>query len=656
MLPAYLAVPKGTTSKIVELFIENSGSPGTGLTGLTFASAGLTCYYIRAGDTAMTAVTLATATIGTFASGGFKELDSTHGPGLYEMGIPNALLATGANSVTIYLQGAASMFPLTFTLELTSTSNQDAVRGGMTALPNANAAATGGLIINGTNAGSITVSSISVGALAVTAGMTVVASAGGSAVTLAGNGGGSGLAVVGGATGSGFRIAGGSTSGAGINITTTIGSGIVSTPTSGDALTLTGPVTLSSTLSTGAVTLSALTVTNNLIVSGDTAFQGDAGIVGNFSIGGTVEIGSEVTLDGSLTISQFLDLNGLSNGGITTFTGAVTATNASNNLTGIHADIIANGIGTSSMATDSLSAAAVSAAAVTKIQGSLSTLTQADVRTAVGMASANLDTQLAALQSDTDNIQTRIPTALVSGRIDASVGAMAANTVTASAVATDAVTEIAAGVDTTLTSSHGAGLWTKSSSSGSGAFIVTVTVIDDFSAVVPGANVRLTQGVNEYVAQANASGVASFSLDAATYQRSITKSGYTFTPDSIVVSASADFGAVMIRIVFPGPPSDPSMCTIFGYLVNVSTGLPANYVALTATLSPDVPSYAGGILIGNQRSAASNQAGFVSLDVIKNSAITPAGSQWVIRCVPAGISSPQTLTTDTFNVATVITG
>lgn len=67
-------------------------------------------------------------------------------------------------------------------------------------------------------------------------------------------------------------------------------------------------------------------------------------------------------------------------------------------------------------------------------------LDQAGVRTAVGLVTANLDTQLSGLQSDADNIQTRIPAALVSGRMDSSVGAMAANTLTATAIATDAIT------------------------------------------------------------------------------------------------------------------------------------------------------------------------------------------------------------------------
>ena len=55
---------------------------------------------------------------------------------------------------------------------------------------------------------------------------------------------------------------------------------------------------------------------------------------------------------------------------------------------------------------------------------------------------------LPAKVSDAQDIQNRLPAALVSGRIDASVGSMIANTVTASALASDAVTEIQSGLAT----------------------------------------------------------------------------------------------------------------------------------------------------------------------------------------------------------------
>lgn len=47
------------------------------------------------------------------------------------------------------------------------------------------------------------------------------------------------------------------------------------------------------------------------------------------------------------------------------------------------------------------------------------------MRTAIGLASANLDTQLAAIQSDTDDIQTRIPASLTAGRMNVNVTAVA---------------------------------------------------------------------------------------------------------------------------------------------------------------------------------------------------------------------------------------
>ena len=61
---------------------------------------------------------------------------------------------------------------------------------------------------------------------------------------------------------------------------------------------------------------------------------------------------------------------------------------------------------------------------------------------------AAVDTEVAAILADTDDIQTRIPAALVLGRMDASVGAMAANVMTAAAAAPDLTTELQAGLAT----------------------------------------------------------------------------------------------------------------------------------------------------------------------------------------------------------------
>lgn len=68
--------------------------------------------------------------------------------------------------------------------------------------------------------------------------------------------------------------------------------------------------------------------------------------------------------------------------------------------------------------------------------------TDADVSTRLATAgyTAPDNATIATIQSDTNDIQARLPAALVSGRIDASVGAMAADVVTASAIAAGAIT------------------------------------------------------------------------------------------------------------------------------------------------------------------------------------------------------------------------
>ncbi len=97
------------------------------------------------------------------------------------------------------------------------------------------------------------------------------------------------------------------------------------------------------------------------------------------------------------------------------------------------------------MATNTLTAAALATDAVTEIQTGLAT----------SSALSTVDGNVTTILADTNDIQTRLPAALVSGRMDASVGAMAANVITAAATATDYLAEINAEADTAL-SDYGA--------------------------------------------------------------------------------------------------------------------------------------------------------------------------------------------------------
>ncbi len=116
-----LRIPKGTTSKRLGIFIpDSSQTDGRGLAGLAYNSAGLSAAYWREdeGNADATTITLATATRGTFTSGGFKEKDSTKMPGAYEVGIPDAALAAGADWVIVMYKGATNMPPITLEIQL----------------------------------------------------------------------------------------------------------------------------------------------------------------------------------------------------------------------------------------------------------------------------------------------------------------------------------------------------------------------------------------------------------------------------------------------------------------------------------------------------------------------------------------------------------
>jgi hypothetical protein len=225
----HLSILAGTTSKIVQIPVYDSSSTTGGmLTGLAFNTASLVCWYNREGASGNAVqISLLTATKGTWTTAGFVAVDGTNMPGWYELHVPNAAIASGAKSVSIEARGAANMVPVNILIELTATDNQDSVRGGMTALPNAAAAASGGLVVLGTNAT----------AISFTAGMTISSSAGdaltltssggnGDGLQASGNGTGAGINCVAGATGNGILSVGGATSGSAIKATGTAGNAI----------------------------------------------------------------------------------------------------------------------------------------------------------------------------------------------------------------------------------------------------------------------------------------------------------------------------------------------------------------------------------------------------------------------------------------------
>lgn len=123
-----MKIKRGSTSVRRVIFIADSSvSTGVGLANLVYNTLGLVAYYFAGDLSNEVQITLATATLGTFTSGGFIAVDNTNMPGWYEIGIPDAAL-DGGNEVCIQLRGAANMVPVNLYIQLDAFDYQTATQ------------------------------------------------------------------------------------------------------------------------------------------------------------------------------------------------------------------------------------------------------------------------------------------------------------------------------------------------------------------------------------------------------------------------------------------------------------------------------------------------------------------------------------------------
>lgn len=478
----------GSTSQdIVIPAFDSSSAVGAKLAGLTFETASLTAYYSRQGAAgAATAISLATKTKGTWATGGFVAVDGTNMPGDYELGVPDAALAAGAAWVKIQLKGAANMVPIDIFIDLAlKPANMTQILGTAVATP-----ATAGLL-------DVNVKQISTDAAA--ADNLETACDGGSFNI--GGGGAVAASVTGavgsvtGAVGSVTGAVGSVTGNVGGNVTGSIGTvaanGIAAASIATGAITnakfaagaidaaaiATGAIDADSIaadaiaaakIATGAITaakfaagaIDAAAIADAAIDSATFA----AGAITAAAIAADAIGASELAADAVAEIADAVwdelraDHTGAGTFGEVTEAADLVDDIWDEDLTGhVVADSAGEALAAAGLAADPWDVAlpgAYGAGTAGKIIGDNIDGPVSDVQDAVDAAAADvttiLGTDLPAVKTVVDavlvdtgtTLDGRIPASLVSGRIDASVGAMAANVLTASALAADAVDEI----------------------------------------------------------------------------------------------------------------------------------------------------------------------------------------------------------------------
>lgn len=116
----------GSTSQSIPIFVQDTTSTtGGGLGSLVYNTASLAAKYRRQGESSWTTISLATMTLGTWTSGGFVT-DGGPVTGTYELGIPDAVLAAGAEWAEVVVYGAANMLPVLIFFELDAVNYQSA--------------------------------------------------------------------------------------------------------------------------------------------------------------------------------------------------------------------------------------------------------------------------------------------------------------------------------------------------------------------------------------------------------------------------------------------------------------------------------------------------------------------------------------------------
>ena len=127
------ALKKGTKSKILLVYALDATDMRSGKTGLSSRTADSSAAYIREGEAIVRRTPLVEGKPGEHRAGSFIEVDSKLLPGVYQFGVPDEMLAAGAETVTLMLKFPGAVIE-PISMHLVAYDPQDAERLGMTAL------------------------------------------------------------------------------------------------------------------------------------------------------------------------------------------------------------------------------------------------------------------------------------------------------------------------------------------------------------------------------------------------------------------------------------------------------------------------------------------------------------------------------------------
>jgi hypothetical protein len=169
---------------------------------------------------------------------------------------------------------------------------------------------------------------------------------------------------------------------------------------------------------------------------------------------------------------------------------------------------------------------------------------------------------------------------------------------------------------------------------GTGARAVSITVLDNLASPIQSATVRVSRSGQTFAAQTNASGLASFSLDDATWTVSITSPGYSFAPVSLVVGGTAAQTYSMTPIA-PTPPAPfTGLCNVQFSVIHL--GMPVPNASVVATLEEENPTVDNYLISRQVTSGVTDANGNCVLTMVQFSQFTRGGVYRIKVADPLG--------------------
>ena len=170
--------------------------------------------------------------------------------------------------------------------------------------------------------------------------------------------------------------------------------------------------------------------------------------------------------------------------------------------------------------------------------------------------------------------------------------------------------------------------------SGTGARAVTITVVDSSSNPIQNAIVRLSRVGETYSAQTNPTGIASFSINDATWTVSITANGFTFTPVAFVVASNTSQSYSMTASGVIPPAPFVGLCNVLFSVIHL--GNPVGNASVVAILEDENPTVDNYLISRQVTSGITNADGNCVLTMVQFSQFTRGGVYRIKVADPLG--------------------